>query len=323
MSQIMYGTGIYLSFFSPIRVIYNGGFYTMANFGGRNNTIFYYSPIHTMGGKSEVTTALAILRGFNVVVVGVHTGSDLLILNKVIAGAKAQNSNQEWYGYVAFGSTGSGVSATAADQWMTDCPPSSGLLDGIFLDEFGHDFASGTRDQQNAIVNYCHDTLNDGSTTGLPVFINPWICTDVFGQPPGNVNNATPVVGSHATHTDLILVESFLWNVNDTVPVSRGDWTRDKGRMEYYLQQRDNNSKKIKICAMMGVGRGTGVSPNTELDEDEYKDAISYLEGVGCNYVCVNHGDLGATSKTFFIQHKQNQFPLVLASGTHPYRAKF
>ena len=51
-----------------------------------------------MGGKSTVQAALAICKGFDLVVVGVHTGSDLLILNKVMEGAKAMNTSQKWYG---------------------------------------------------------------------------------------------------------------------------------------------------------------------------------------------------------------------------------
>jgi hypothetical protein len=276
--------------------------------------MFYYAPIHTMGDKNDVQSALAVCKGFDLIVVGVHTGGDLLILNKVMEGSKAMNSNQKWYGYVAFGSTGSGVSATAVDQWMTDCPPSSGLLDGIFLDEFGHDFPSGDRAQQNAIVDYCHHTINGG--TGLPVFVNPWVPTDVFGQPPNNVNNAPASVGSGTDHKDIILVESFLLSVSNASPPARTDWTRDRGRTEYYMDQLNNKGKNIQVCNMIGAGVGSGTDKVTEIDETIYKDALKYLEEIGVHYICVNHGDLGATSHSFFVQHKEDIFPLPIPSGS-------
>jgi len=286
-------------------------------FRGRNNCLFYYGPIHTMGDKNEVQTAIAITKGFDIIVVGVHTGGDLLLLNKIMEASKQMNANQQWYGYTTLGSVGSGVAAASADQWMTDSPPSSGLLDGIFVDEFGHDFASGTRDQQNAIVDYCHNTLNDGSTTGLPVFVNAWIPTDVFGQPPSNVNNAPASVGSGTQFLDIILVESFLLQVSDASgEPARGDWTRDRGRIEYYIDQRDNESKNIQVCAMIGAGVGTGIGEVSAIDETIYKDALKYLEDIAANYICVNHGDLGATSHSFFIQHVQDIFPLPIPSGS-------
>ena len=287
----------------------------MGSFNGRNNCIFYYSPIHTLGGKNEIQTAISVLQGFNLVVVGVHTGGDLVILNRVIHGAKAVNSNQKWYGYVSFGSVGSGVAAASADQWMTDCPPSSGLIDGIFLDEFGHDFASGDRTQQNGIVDYCHDVLNDGSTTGVPVFVNPWVPTDLYAQPPGTANTAAGTVGGHATHVDSVLVESFLYGVDSNNPAATGDWVRDKGRVEYYINQRDNNSKKLRVCAMIGAGEGTGSSPTDGIPDSDYRAAVRYLEALNADFVCVNHGDLGGTSQTFFIQNTKNIFPSAIPSG--------
>ncbi len=285
-------------------------------FRGRNNCLFYYAPIHTLDDKNEVQTAIAITKGFDIIFVGVHTGGDLLILNKVMEASKQMNANQKWYGYVAFGSVGSGVAAASADQWMTDSPPSSGLLDGIFLDEFGHDFPSGTREQQNVIVDYCHNTLNDGSTTGVTVFVNAWVPTDIWGQPPSNVNNAFGVLGSGTNFKDIVLVESFLLqvNANSGVP-ARGDWTRDRGRTEYYLDQRDNESKNIEVCAMIGAGAGTGDGSVHAIDETIYKDALKYLEDVAANYICVNHGDLGATSHSFFIQHVDDIFPIPIPSG--------
>jgi hypothetical protein len=287
-------------------------------FRGRNNCMFFYSPITSLGGKNELQTALAICKGFDLIVVGRHVGNDLLNLNKVIEASKKSNPTQKWYGYVSFGSVGSGDAASQSDAWMSESPPSSGLIDGIFVDEFGHDFPSGTRTQQNGIVDYIHNELTDGSTTGFPVFVNPWVPTDVFGQPPGNANNAPASVGSGTQYKDIVLVESFLLQVSAASGTpARGDWTRDRGRIEYFLDQRDNENKNIEVCAMIGAGVGTGLGSVEQIDETIYKDALKYLEERGCNYVCVNHGDLGATSLSFFVQHVRDIFPLPIPSGSY------
>ncbi len=284
---------------------------------GRNNCLFFYSTVHSIAGGNETAKAIPIYKLFDVIVVGVHTGNDLVILNNVIAGSKAGNPNQKWYGYTDFGSTGSGVTKTNIDQWMVDSPPESGLLDGIFLDEYGHDFASGTRDQQNAMVNYCHSVINSGN--GLPVFANAWVPTDVFGTPPNTANNAEPLIGTHATHRDLLLVESYLYAVNDDAPATTGDWVRDKGRLEYFIEQRDNKSKNVAVCAMIGAGRGTGIDPFLKHDENFYRNTVQYLEGLNCDLLCVNHGDLGAVSHTWFMQHEANVFEVHPGSGGTEY----
>lgn len=282
--------------------------------GGFNNCVFYYGPLHTIGGQNEVQTAIAIFEQFDLIVINDHTGGDLVLMQKIIPAVKAVNPRAKFFGYVALGNSnaGSGDAVDNANRWaLVDAPSASGLIDGIFIDEFGHDFPSGTRDQQNAIVEHCHEVL------GLPVFVNPWVPTDVFDQVPNDSNNADPLVGANPLFRDIVLVESFLLSVDAASPPARGNWTRDKGRVEYFISKRSNEAKNMDVCVMIGAGQGTGLDANTQIDEEIYRDAHSYLSNIDANWLCVNHGDIGGTSNSFFIQHIADVLPQAIASGTN------
>ena len=73
------------------------------------------------------------------------------------------------YGYVPIGQNTSGLTVpqmqTSVDQWVTIG------VDGIFLDEFGFDYAN-TRSRQISIVDYVHGK-------GLPYCANAWVYEDV------------------------------------------------------------------------------------------------------------------------------------------------
>lgn len=273
----------------------------------QNNTLFFYSPLHTVGGFNTVPHAIAICQKFDVCVVGIHTGEDIPLLNEIIQGVKQIKPTWQIYGYVQFGSVGSGQSATLIDNWIATHPPSSGLLDGIFLDEFGHDFPSGDREQQNMAVSYCHQN-------NLPAYVNAWQPQDVFGSIPGDANNEAPVVGSNSGITDIILVENFVGSTDATDPITQTDWVFDKGRLDYYVAQRDVQNKNIKICCMVGAGSGTV----TDIGEKLYDEVLKAVNDRNVDYLCVNHGDIGATWLAYFHTHVRSPHNLntVIPSGT-------
>ncbi|MCO4795104.1 MAG: hypothetical protein KC493_15410 [Bacteriovoracaceae bacterium] len=108
------------------------------------------------------------------------------------------NSSVEVFGYVDIGNTVTHSMAdmkTSVDEWETLG------VEGVFLDEFGFDYWSGTdnamRLRQNEIIDYIH-------TKNLKVFVNAWDPDDVFVK-----ESSSP---STISSGDYYLAESYVFS---------------------------------------------------------------------------------------------------------------
>lgn len=279
----------------------------------------HYGLVHTVNGISTTGTSPAVLFS--------EFDSCVFAMPGLSGGSKTSDTtiffehikhiDSDIWIYVPMSDSNSFADSSAAEteikrrvddivSWANDYKASFAIK-GVFLDEFGFDFgfANGnqiTRDFQNTIVDYVHNTAN------MPVFINTFNIQDPFttiGPQYGDEQDqqlATPSVGNNNNYTDWILLESPI--ASDLVTPSGSGTTFTHGRpmsalasFKHYLP-----NKKMKIASgqrfnLSGITTDTlvGLDTTTALI-DRANDYFKIMQILGIDFISMADDAYAASS---------------------------
>jgi hypothetical protein len=268
----------------------------MAN---RNNLLFYYNEdIKTIGGHNTVQSAVGVLVKFDAVVIKPHT-THLADLKKVLLAVKTVKPTFRVFGFTNLGSSADLATwQTSAAAWLTDLP---GQVDGIFIENFGTDFAPSTRTNQNTAVTWCH-------TNGLSAMVNATIPVDALGQ---LTSQAETVLGRSSTIRDFILLDAFYYKNDDSATPTTELKESMTGRLEYVRGAKRKlpvppatatTEHNLGLCVNIGGGNTSGITEAT------YDAAASLASQYGSEFTSVSPYDRGATSFKYFYRYRPNTF---------------
>ena len=265
----------------------------------RNNLLFYYNEdIRTIGGHNTVQAAVGVLSKFDHLVIKPHT-THLTSLKKVLTAIKVIKPGFKVYGYTNFGGSADMAAWQAlVDSWVSDL---AGLLDGVFLDNFGSEFGLATRTNQNTAVTYCHTN----SLAAMVSAVNP---IDVLGQV---TSQAEPLIGRSSTIRDTVLVDGYYFTNEDAATPTVEIKESIAGRLEFAKQARRKppvppatsfTEHNVNLAVNLGGGNASG------LLESAYDAATTLAAGYGVNLFSVTPFDRGATSFKYFNRFRPNTF---------------
>jgi hypothetical protein len=286
----------------------------------RNNFIAYYGvPVTTIGGVNDVVGAASILGRYDTIIVKPHTvAGDLANLNEVIRAVKTINLDTKVFGYTNLGAAADVLTWQAqVDQWLTDVP-GDGQLDGVYIDEFGFEFALSTRANQNTAVQYVYDKLSAYATANSLLAPTTQWQVIVNAQDPLNAlakydGMADPVIGT-GKGMDYVLLDGFYFtNANVAAPPSEVN-EHMYGRLEY-TQNRcaapppvtanykttwpaDTLGTLVEVCA----GAGTTIAAV------DYAKILNLCQVYDVDGLSVAPYDHGVTSNLYFYKATADVF---------------
>lgn len=259
----------------------------------RNNMLFYYANITTIGGVNSVFGAVGICSKFSAMVVKPHTSTALSDLKKVILSLKAINPSFKVFGYTDLGGAADMDAWTAQlTQWQTDLP--TGYLDGIYLDKFGYEFTNATRANQNTAIAACHTAL-------LSAFVNPTSLVDALGKLPTEVE---PVIGRTATIRDWVNLPDFFYVNANSSSLTLESKESLNGRLKYANGAKTKTGGLYNFGVVGAVGAGTA----TQILQEAYDNVVVMASDYHLDFLAVVPYDVGATANKYFYKNKSNTF---------------
>jgi len=178
----------YFTYYSTLLVMSSGSGSTLDAKRPKHLGIYYGWPAGVNGGGAVgVQEAVESFKKYDLLVLagslsnashGNHTFTKKLI-------AHPEMSKTDIYGYMSTTETPQNA-VKRINAWVK-----MGDITGIFLDEYGYDYANkrtekhNTRAHHNFLLYYIHNSFQKDTNVPLKVFVNAWNQPDVFAPEPG------------------------------------------------------------------------------------------------------------------------------------------
>lgn len=175
----------------------------------------------------------------------------------------------EIYGYMSTTETPQ-KAVKLIDAWVE-----MGDITGIFLDEYGYDYANdntgkrNNRAHQNFLLYYIHNSYQKGTNVPLRAFVNAWNQEDVFAPEPGTGLKHT------LNYSDWTLWESY--QIKEGNYVSEQEWRKKADIIAKYRNQ-------ARVAAITTTFKeaptANGTSQEYDVDQFKYAYVSSILDGL-------------------------------------------
>lgn len=283
----------------------------------QNNTLVYYAPLYTLGGQNDDTAAVGVMSKFDFVVIQPHVLVDQPRMLEILQAYQIMNPRGKVYGYTDLGGSVNYAAWQAqVDAWTTAITPTAvstivapPLLAGIYIDNFGFDFAPlVTRDIQNQAITYLRTgpLLPTPIVTTYSAMVAPTMVFDAFDKLGANL---AAVFGTSPAIRDYVLLDNFFFkNTNTTGTLTAETPEHQAGRLTYakdvVLTKILGNSGAYNTGFIAMVGAGN----NTNMLQADYLTAIALANSNRCEGFGVTPFDRGLTSQRYFESFTGNQF---------------
>lgn len=234
------------------------------------NVAIYYGWLSSLNALGSNAAVINELNQYDIVVVGAgiqDAGHGDYANSTVIIGGL--DSDVEVYGYITIGEPSAESIPTLQgkiDDWQTIG------AEGVFIDEAGFDFWSGTdaamRTRQNTIIDYIHGK-------GLKVFVNAWDPDDLFVKESGNPTTLNS--------SDSYLLESYIFQ--NPTPATSGTQTTTLSFTNHLNKIAKVNAAQasigIKAYGVSTTGILSGSYNQSDFDFMAIAAQMDGLDGIG------------------------------------------